>query len=223
MSLPAGQSAVPEVSLSSVPVSPTVTDVPHRLARVAGLVGWFLLCYWIVTRVTVARGPGALIQTAIPLDRLIPHLPWTWPLYWIAYPFVIAGGGATLLRLPEAAFRRAVLAALAMTTAGALIQIAFPARAPWPAHPASMQARFHQSWLILPYATLPSMHVAFCAFVAALVASRWPGRLVRAACFLLLALVVLGTLTLKEHVVLDAVTGLALGAIAARWWRAGAA
>jgi hypothetical protein len=208
---------------TSLPATGFGTGTGRRVARIAGVLAWYLACYWTVTRVTAARGPGVLVQTEIALDRLVPHLPGTWPLYWIAYPFVILGGGAALLRMPDPAFRRALVALLAMTSVGALVQLLFPARAPWPAFPAPMQVRFHQSGLILPYATLPSMHVAYCLFAAALVSAVRPGSVARLVTLLLVPLVALATLTLKEHVVLDAITGLALGAVSAWWWRRGPA
>jgi hypothetical protein len=207
------------VSVSSLSSTVTPTEGPReRLLPLAGVVALHLTCYWIVTRVTLARGPGVLFDTTTALDRLIPHIPATWPFYWIAYPFVILGGGAALLRLPSPAFRRAVLALLVMTVTGALIQIMVPARAPWPMSPAPSQLRFHQSAWILPYATLPSMHVAYCLFAATLVRSAAPNRVIREGAALIVVLVAVATLTLKEHVVLDAVTGLALGALAALWW-----
>jgi hypothetical protein len=194
-----------------------------RLPAIVGVVGLYLLCYWIVTRATLARGPGVLFDTTIPLDQLIPHIPGTWPFYWIAYPFVILGGGTALLRLPSPAFRRALVALVAMTIAGALIQLLVPAQAPWPESPAPSQLRFHQSVWILPYATLPSMHVAYCLFAAILVYTVARGRVVRGAAVLVVVPVVIATLTLKEHLILDAITGVALGALAARWWLRGRA
>jgi hypothetical protein len=193
----------------------------ERLLPVAGVASLHVLCYWIVTRVTRARGPGALFDTTIALDGRIPHIPATWPLYWIAYPFVVLGAGTALLRLPLPAFRRALTALVAMTLAGALIQLLIPARAPWPDAPASMQLRFHQSALVLPFATLPSMHVAYCLFAATLVSATTSSRALRAGATLVVVLVAIATLTLKEHVILDAITGAGLGMVASRWWLRG--
>jgi hypothetical protein len=50
-----------------------------------------------------------------------------------------------------------------------------------------------------------------------------PGRLPRIGGAAVVAAVTLATLALKEHVVLDAVTGLALGWATLRWWRRGLA
>lgn len=195
----------------------------ERLLPVAGVVALHILCYWIITRVTLARGPEALFDTTIALDRLIPHVPATWPFYWMAYPFVILGAGTALARLPSLAFRRAVVALAAMTVAGAVIQLLLPAQAPWPASPAAAQLRFHESALVLPYATLPSMHVAYCLFAATLICSVTPNLAIRGGTAVVVVLVTIATLTLKEHVFLDAVSGMALGALAGSWWQRGSA
>lgn len=191
----------------------------RRLTLVASVAALHVGCYWVVTRVTAARGPAVLFETATPLDRLIPHLPATWPLYWVAYPFVVLGGGAALARLDHGAFRRAIVALAGMTVAGAVVQLLIPARAPWPAVPAPPQQRFHASALVLPYATLPSMHVAYCAVVAGLLAAVRPGRATRLVCAGVVTAVALATLTLKEHVLLDALAGLALAWSTLQWWR----
>jgi hypothetical protein len=187
----------------------------------SGIITLHVGCYWLVTRVTAARGPHVLVDTATQLDRLVPHLPGTWPLYWLAYPFIVLGAGAALIRLSETAFRRAMVALAAMTVAGAVIQMLLPAQAPWPAVPGLMQERYHASALVMPYATLPSMHVAYCTFAAGLLAATVRSRLILAATVLVVTLVTLSTLTLKEHVVLDAVTGLALALVTLRWWHRG--
>jgi hypothetical protein len=190
-----------------------------RLAVIIALVLVHGGTYVVVTRGTLLRSADALHDFTTPLDAAIPHFPGTWPLYWIAYPFVILAGGSTLLRLPDALFRRAVTALLVMMLVGAVVQLVFPAPAPWPANPAETQRRFHESPLVLPYATLPSMHVAFTAFAAGLRALTLatPASYVTGA--FVTVLVAVGTLTLKEHVVLDALAGLALAAAALTWWR----
>lgn len=206
-----GAASVPRVELT----------VSRRILFMSAIVVLHVLCYWVATRVTAARGPGVLLDLQLPPDRWIPHLPATWPLYWIAYPFVVLGAGAALVRLPDAAFRRAVVALAAMTVVGAAIQVLVPAQAPWPAAPAAMQRRFHASALVLPFATFPSMHVAYCSVAAGLLAAVMPGRVVRVGGGLVVALVALSTLTLKEHVLVDLLAGLALALAALAWWRRG--
>ncbi len=209
---------------SLVRVPPAGLPAPRlgeRLTLLTALVSLYLICYWVVTRLTAAAGPDALFDTRSSLDPLIPYVPATWPLYWLAYPFVVFGGGAAALRLPGPAFHRAVGALAAMTVTGAVIQLLLPARAPWPADPAAMQRYLHASALMMPYATLPSMHVAYCTVAAGLMTRVTRRRAVRVIVPIIVAAVAISTLTLREHVVLDATTGLALGLLTVAWWRRG--
>ncbi|HEY9507009.1 MAG TPA: phosphatase PAP2 family protein [Gemmatimonadales bacterium] len=190
-----------------------------RLVAVAGVALLHLLAYLAVTRINAARPSHALWNLSTALDAAIPHLPHTWPLYWLVYPFVPVVGGLALLRLPPASFRRAVVAYTGMTLAGAAIQLLIPARAPWPAAPAPMQRLYHASGLVLPYANLPSMHVAFATLTALVVSSVSRAPAARAAAGAAALAITIGTLTLKEHFVLDAVTGVLLALAAWSWWR----
>ncbi len=193
----------------------------RRVLLVGAVVALHVGCYYAVTRINAARPPAELRDLALRLDLLVPHWPWTWPLYWLAYPFVVVGGGAALLSLPGGAFRRAVVTFVGTTLVGAAIQVLVPARAPWPAVPAAPQQFVHQSALVLPYANLPSMHVAYCVLAAAFIATRARSPVVRGAAWLVALLVAVASLTLKEHFLLDAVSGALLALAAFAWWRGG--
>ena len=212
---------VPEGREAVEPAAPVLSlaDRRARLTAVAVLPLMHLATYWITTRVTELRGPGVLIQTEIPLDRLVPYLPATWPLYWVAYLYAIVGGGMALFRMPEARFRRAVVAVAGMMLIGCAIQLLFPAVAPWPANPTTSQRLFHDSAIILPYATLPSMHVAYCVFTAGVVSATFPGWFLALFGWVVVLAVAISTLTLREHVILDALTGLTLALATLWWWR----
>lgn len=193
-----------------------------RILAVAAVALLHLLAYLVVTRINAARPEHALWDLATALDGSIPHLPLTWPLYWLVYPFVPVVGLLAMRRMPDPVFRRCVLAFSGMLLLGAVVQLLLPARAPWPESPAPMQDLYHSSGLVLPYANLPSMHVAFAVLAAAMYGSVSHSRarpLVAAAGA---AGITLATLTLKEHYVLDAVTGVALALGTWWWWRSGA-
>ncbi len=195
-------------------------------ALVSRMLGAFALglfhlgAYYVATRVTVWRGPQALVDTHISLDPLVPHLPWAWPLYWLPYVFVFGLGVAALVLMPRASYRRAILAYAGMIVIGASIQMVFPALAPWPDGPAVSQRVFHESPLVLPYATLPSMHVAFTTLTSLIVLSVFHQRVIRAWAWAMPPMVIVATLVLKEHVMLDAVAGGLLAGVAFWWWRA---
>jgi len=223
MALPSGRRKI--LPLADVPSSrreqagPAVT----RLAAAAGVALLHLGAYLLVTRVNAARPESQLWELALPVDAVIPHLAGTWPLYWIVYPFVPLGGWLAISRMARPAYRRALAAYVAIIFVGACVQLLVPARAPWPVDAAPMQRAYHESGLVLPYANLPSMHVAFATLTAALLTSALPGRVARSAAVAAAICITAGTLTLKEHFVLDAVTGCLLGLAAWRWWLRGAA
>lgn len=196
--------------------------LPGRVGRLAPMLGVAVLHfggYLVVTEAALRRPASELWHTATRLDAYVPHLPWTWPFYWAAYPFILAGGAAVLLRLREASYRRAIAALAVMAVAGATIQIAVPAQSPWPhlGHPA--QSLIHWSRFERGFATLPSMHVAFSAFVAVLAGAAFRSLAVRSLYAFMAAAISLSTVTLQEHVILDVVAGAALGGFAALWWR----
>ncbi len=192
-----------------------------RLAVMLAVGILHLTAYYVVTRVNGARPASALWDLTTPFDARIPYLPWTWPFFWAAYPFVTLGAASVVLALPDAAFRRAILAFVGMTLVGAAVQLVLPARAPWPETPHPVQHLLHESWLVLPYANLPSMHVAFSTLTAFLALAVLRSHWVKAVFVLVTMLVALSTVTLKEHFALDAVTGAALGAATGVWWRRG--
>jgi PAP2 superfamily protein len=198
---------------------PARRSAAYRLVAVAGVALLHLLAYLAVTRVNAVRPARDLWNLSTALDAAIPHLPHSWPLYWLVYPFVPIVGGIALLRMPDGAFRRAVVAYAAMLLAGAAIQLLIPAHAPWPASPAPMQRLYHALSLVLPYANLPSMHVAFATLTALVFSSVTPAPAARAAAGAAALAITIGTLTLKEHFVLDAVAGVLLAVVAWSWWR----
>lgn len=190
-----------------------------RLAAItaAGLV--HLGVYVLVTRVNAARPAGALVDLASPLDARFPYWGWTWPFFWLAYPYILLGGAAILWRLPWRAFARGVVAFGASAVVGGAIQLALPARSPWPDAPYAVQRMSHAWALNLPYASLPSMHVAFTVLVAYLGVATVRSRWAKAGLTVGAILISLSTVTLKEHFVLDVPTGALLGLAAGWWWR----
>ena len=192
-----------------------------RLLVVGGIGLLHVVVYFIVTRLTLFRPGEAFIDPRVGLDDRIPHLAWTWPAYWLPYALVPIAAVASIGRLDARAFRRLIVAWAGMILAGGVIQVVWPAVAPWPVAPALTQRLYHDSALILPYATLPSMHVAHVAMAAIVTATVFPSFAVRVSGVLSTLLVAVATLTLKEHLVLDAVSGLALAIATGLWWRRG--
>ena len=195
--------------------------VRHRLLAMGGVALLHVLVYLVVTRLALLRPPSAFIDFGVALDEEIPHLPWTWPAYWLPYILVPVAAGASILRLGSRPFWHLIAAWSGMIVVGGLIQIAWPAVAPWPTSPALTQRMYHDSSLILPFATLPSMHVAHVTMTVMVAGTVFPSVRVRAAGLLLILVAAAATLTLKEHLLLDALAGIALAVATWDWWRRG--
>jgi len=203
-------------------VAPATAGTTGRLARlrvIGALLALYLGSYLLVTRFSASLPAAAVRDFALPIDARIPYVAWTWPFYWLAYPFVVLGGGGVLLALPRHAFRPAAMTVAALTLVGMLVQLALPSRAPWPDDPVAAQQLMHGAGLMLPFAAFPSMHVAYCALVSGFSRLTPGGRVRSGAGWLVTALVAVATLTQKEHYVLDALAGLALAGTALAWWR----
>ena len=193
----------------------------ERLPVISGVALLHVLTYFIVTRLTLLRPTSAFIDPRMALDDWIPHLAWTWPAYWLPYILVPAAAGASIVRLTSRPFWRLIAAWSGMIVVGGFIQVAWPAVAPWPTSPALTQRIYHDSSLILPYATLPSMHVAHVTMTAMVAGTVFPSALIRGAGVVLILIAAAATLTLKEHLLLDAVSGMALALVTSHWWRRG--
>ncbi len=189
------------------------------MAAMAGVALLHVVVYYVVTRLTLLRPADAFIDAHLALDDQIPHLSWTWPAYWLPYVLVPIAAGASIGRLDSGAFWRLFRAWCGMVGVGGAIQVMWPAVAPWPQVPALSQQLYHDSALMLPYATLPSMHVAHVALAALVSGTVFPSAAVRLTGGFITVVVAASTLTLKEHVLLDAASGLALALATWQWWR----
>lgn len=197
----------------------TERRIPYSRLWAIGLVTClYFVTYVAVTRIIDRMPPAALWHWETPLDRWIPYLSWSWPGYWVAYPFVVIAGATAMLRMPAACFRRGVTAFGLMIFLGAVLHLSFPAPAPWPDHPHLVQRLAHASPLMRRWATLPSMHVALCTLTTFLCLGVSRSRRARFGAPAITLLVAVSTLTLKEHVVLDALTGMLLGSGVGYWW-----
>jgi len=193
----------------------------RRVLTLVGLAGLHVLLYFLVNRISEARPADVWIDFSISLDERIPFLPWTWVVYYGGDLFIVGFAAWVLWRLPDAAFRRASIAYAAMMLLAATIQVLFPGPAPWPAEFTAAQAWGHAAAGMHRFATFPSMHVALSVLPACLSLSVLRRPSARGAAVLAALVISLSTLTLKEHLVLDAVAGAILALGAWWWWRRG--
>ena len=191
----------------------------RRLRPMAAVVVLHIALYYVVNAVNSARPATALFDFGLPIDGRIPFVRSSVIVYYLGDAYILLWGAYILGRLTPPGFRRAIMAYAGMIVVGAAIQLALPARAPWPADPAAMQAWVHDSIALRAYACLPSMHVALSVLPAAMSVAVLDRPAARWASVLAVVLITISTLTLKEHYFLDAATGTLLGLSAYAFWR----
>lgn len=157
--------------------------------------------------------------TTVPrifIDRMIAFWPGALPLYvslWIYVPLAPA-----LLKFPRD-MRAYVAAVLALSAIGFGIFILWPTTIPRPEVDASMVSSL--AYLKAVDASgnaFPSLHVAFSVFTVLLferlLREMRSGFLIRAFNWLWCAGIVYSTIAIRQHVALDALAGIVLGAAA---------
>ncbi len=194
----------------------------RRLTAISAIVFLHAGCYYVVNLVNSRREFSAFADLEIALDRWVPFVEWTWTIYYFGDLYIVLWGAFVVWRMPELWFRRAMLAYAGMIVVGAAIQLALPARAPWPEALGGAQRWAHGLIAMRPYACLPSMHVALSVLPAALGVAVLDGRWLRTASVVLAILITISTVTLKEHFVLDAAAGVLLALCAYVYWLVGA-
>jgi hypothetical protein len=158
--------------------------------------------------------------TTIPMifiDRMIGFMPWAVALYvslWVYVPL------APALLLNRLVLRSYLWACVALSIAGFSVFLVWPTAVPKPAVSWSQHSSmFYLKAVDASGNAFPSLHVAFAVFTAI-----WLGRIlraigaggfVRALNWLWCLGIVFSTLATRQHVALDALSGAALGAVAA--------
>jgi hypothetical protein len=195
----------------------------RRLAAISAIVILHAGFYYMVNLINSRRELSAFADLETVLDRWVPFLEWTWTIYYFGDLYIVFWGAFVVWRMPEPWFRRAMLAYAGMIVVGAAVQLAVPARAPWPEALGAAQRWVHGLIAMRPHACLPSMHVALSVFPAALSVVVFDGRWLRATSVGMAVLITVSTVTLKEHFILDAAAGVFLASGAFVYWVVGAA
>lgn len=193
-----------------------------RLLAVVSIAVLHVSVYYLVLRINGGRPTTDLIDPAMALDRWIPYLGWTWVFYYLGDVYITGWGAYVFWRIPSDRVGRAAMAYAGMILIGGAVQLLVPVEAPWPDTFVAPQAWMHETLALQPRACLPSMHVALTVLPAAIALTVLRSRRLQVGSTLVAGLITVSTITLKEHYVLDAVTGVLLGLAAFGWWRAGA-
>jgi membrane-associated phospholipid phosphatase len=185
-----------------------------KMLGTAGGIALFFNAYFWAMRHPLGE---ATVMPEIWIDRLIGFQPLSFFVY--AFLWVYISFGTALARnLRELVIFG--LASLAMSLAGLVIYIVLPTRAPNPSIDWSQYPwlDFLRSVDVAGNA-FPSLHAAFCVFTAValhdqmktLGEARWP----RVANGLLCAGILYSTMATRQHVALDVMAGVILGAAVA--------
>ena len=145
-------------------------------------------------------------------------MSWTWTIYYFGDVYITIGAAFIVWRLNLKKFKNATLVYSGMIFSGALIQVLLPAQAPWPEKIIPSHLFFHDLIKMKPYACFPSMHVALAVLPACLLFSVTKNKLIRILSTTTAALISFSTITLKEHYVMDVVSGLVLALIFYAVW-----
>lgn len=176
---------------------------------------------WQVLATTLVVAGGLMIMKLVelsttpvhdftlPLDRMIPFLPETLPIYLALFPYVLVA--AWCVR-PDAYrdFIDAILLSF-IVAVGFFLMLPAAVHRPDPALITNflLRQRFTHMYVVdAGHCTFPSLHIATAVVAMRVLAHR--GRLALG----LGALICLSTLTVKQHALLDVVGGTALALLA---------
>jgi hypothetical protein len=191
----------------------------RRLLIVLGIVLLHGGVYYTVNALNSLRPSSVIVNLYTIVDSWIPFVGWTWTIYYFGDVYITVWALIIVWRLSEREFGKAVYSYIGMIIAGALIQLVVPGKAPWPNHLSGAQAYIHDLISMKPYACLPSMHVALTVLPACLLFTAFRSSWVRAISTVMAVLIIITTLTMKEHFFLDALTGVLFGLVFFGVWR----
>jgi membrane-associated phospholipid phosphatase len=176
------------------------------------MTAFFVVYFWLLNH---SRSPVTVVPR-IFIDRMIAFRPGALPLYvslWIYVPL------APALFLLTREMKVYTVAVLALSAVGFGIFILWPTAIPRPDVDASMVSSI--AYLKAVDASgnaFPSLHVAFAVFTAILferiLQEMRSGLLLRAFNWIWCLGIIYSTIAIRQHVALDAVAGIVLGAIA---------
>jgi len=192
-----------------------------RLALISGNVFLHTACHDIVNAWNASRPVSSYYDLSTTLDAWIPYIPWTWTVYYFGDLYILLWGSYVVWKMPPRGFPRSVIVYSGMIIAGALIQLALPARSPWPLDATFVQQWFHRQITYDPYVCLPSMHVALAVLPASMAFDVFSSRAVKITSAVLAALVSVSTVTLKEHYIVDVGAGVILALFFYALWKKG--
>ena len=189
-----------------------------RIVLVLAVIVLHFGVYRLVNVLNSERPASAFHDFSTFGDSRIPYLGWTSVVYYFAFPYVMVMGTIVVWELPRRRSFHAVVAFAFLIVAGGALQLAFPARSPWPAEVTWVQGLSH-SISFDPFVCLPSMHVALATLTAALSAAVFPSSRAKLMHGFTALAISISTVTLKEHYLLDVLAGGLFAGLVYLVWR----
>ena len=177
------------------------------------------LLYHLVNHINGLRAATDLLNCRIFIDEWIPYLGWTWTVYYYGEIYIVFWAVYVLWLLPVNLFRRAIYVYIGMIVSQAIIQVLVPIQSPLPENLNVVQSSIHNLMHIGPYACFPSGHVTYTVLITYLAFRTLSRRGLKIFSVVSAALIIISTMTLKEHHAVDVFGGLIVAFLAAWIWR----
>jgi membrane-associated phospholipid phosphatase len=155
--------------------------------------------------------PGEINNLSTFVDKFIPYIGWSWPVYYGGHLYIIIITSWTIWNFIRSNFLRIVLVFNIMVITGGIIQLVIPAQSPLPAHINFIHAWMHQNAANDLYVCFPSMHVALAVLPTLLLLDKLKELSTKILLISALILICISTVVLKEHYFIDMISGLATG------------
>jgi membrane-associated phospholipid phosphatase len=190
-----------------------------RFLLIIGVAILHIFCWIMVNEINKKLPPSHLNNLSTIFDNWIPYLGWTFTLYYLGLFYMSSWAFFIVWKLTDKKLLRALCIYSAMILTGALLEIAVPARSPYPNDMNSVQQFIHEKSYSGPYACFPSMHVSLTVLPALILFSVIRSKWTRFFSTLIAVLIVVSTLTLKEHFFIDTLAGVIFAFIFYGIWR----
>jgi PAP2 superfamily len=192
-----------------------------RVALVLGVAALQLGTFFWTYKLYAIIPYSTYINVEIAWDRSIPYLEWSWVVYYFGFAYIVFWGAAGIWRMSMRVLLRTIGVYCAMVLIGTVLRLAIPTETPWQfvRDLSAVQHNFKITWNIEPLACFPSMHVAMAILPAFISLYEFKSAFNRVISVILALSVSASVVTAKEHWLLDACGGLALGLVAGWVWR----
>ena len=184
-----------------------------RLLLIIAVAVLHIFCYIGVNEINRRLPLSSLNDLSTTFDEWIPYFGWTFIFYYLGIFYFSVWASFIIWKLKDKKLLRAVYTYTAMILTGALLEVAVPAHSPYPVDMNNIQQFIHEKSYSGPYACFPSMHVTLTVLPTLILFSVIRSRCIRIFSTLMAILIVISTLTLKEHFFIDTLAGVIFGFI----------